>query len=231
MPNKRERIVVLTGAGMSAESGLKTFRGSGGLWEGHKVEDVATPEAWHRDPESVLRFYNERRRQVREAKPNVAHKALVELEADFDTRIITQNIDDLHERAGSSQVLHLHGEIIKSQSSLSPQLVYEVNGTELNIGDRCELGSQLRPFIVWFGEAVPKMEEAVELVSDADIVCVIGTSMVVYPAASLIHFARPSARLVVIDPEKPDAPLGPRVTFIQKPACAGVPEFVKSLRA
>src|SRR6478609_7402972 len=178
---KLRKLVVLTGAGISAESGLATFRDSGGLWEGYKVEDVATPEAWHRNQKLVLEFYNQRRKSALEAKPNRGHEILVELEKDFEVTIITQNVDNLHERAGSSHVLHLHGSLFESRSTLNPSLVYPIVGGELNIGDTCERGSQLRPHIVWFGEAVPMMDVAVKFASAAELFLVVGTSMVVYP--------------------------------------------------
>lgn len=196
-----KKIVVLTGAGISAESGLKTFRDSDGLWENYRVEDVATPQAWEADFRLVLRFYNERRKQILEAKPNAAHLALAGLEKKFDVHIITQNIDDLHERAGSSKVLHLHGEILKSRSTVNPRLVYPVKGWELNEGDRCEDGSQLRPHIVWFGEMVPELEHAAFIASRADIFLVIGTSLQVYPAAGLTQYAPVHAEKYYIDPK------------------------------
>jgi len=170
-----KKIVVLTGAGMSAESGLKTFRDSNGLWENHNVYDVATPEAWERDPEMVLKFYNERRKQVRGAKPNKAHVALEKLEEKYDVSIITQNIDDLHERAGSNHVIHLHGEINKGRSTVDPSLIYDLDHWEMKLGESCEKGSQLRPHIVWFGEPVPMIEKAIPIVEMADRVVVIGT--------------------------------------------------------
>jgi NAD-dependent deacetylase len=196
-----KKIVVLTGAGISAESGLKTFRDSDGLWENYRIEEVATPQAWQADFRLVLKFYNERRKQVLEARPNAAHLALAELEKKFDVHIVTQNIDDLHERAGSSKVLHLHGEILKSRSTLDPQLVYTMEGWELHEGDRCEKGSQLRPHIVWFGEMVPELERAALIASKADIFLVIGTSLQVYPAAGLTDYAPPHAEKYYIDPK------------------------------
>lgn len=170
-----KRVVVLSGAGISAESGLKTFRDSDGLWENYRIEDVATPQAWKKDRNLVLQFYNERRKQVISAKPNAAHIALAELETKFDVHIVTQNIDDLHERAGSQKILHLHGEILKSRSTVDPHLIYTINGDVINEGDKCELGSQLRPHIVWFGEMVPALEDAAYIVSKADILIVVGT--------------------------------------------------------
>ncbi|MFZ1321810.1 MAG: NAD-dependent deacylase [Ignavibacteria bacterium] len=200
----KKKIVILTGAGISAESGLSTFRDSGGLWEGHNVMDVASPEGWRRDPKLVLEFYNQRRRQLRNAVPNAAHTELVRLEEKYDVTIITQNVDDLHERAGSANIIHLHGELKKSQSSTNPELIYDIKGDEINEGDKCELGSQLRPFIVWFGEMVPKMDEAVEVALRADIFIVIGTSLVVYPAAGLLQFADENILKYLIDPSDPE---------------------------
>lgn len=195
-----KRIVVLTGAGVSAESGIRTFRDSGGLWEEYDIHEVATPEAWNRNRELVLRFYNERRKQLLEVKPNPAHYALAELEEHFDVQIVTQNIDNLHERAGSSNVLHLHGELTKSRSSLDPNLIYDIDGWEIKLGDKCELGSQLRPHIVWFGEMVPELENAARVTQTADILIVIGTSMNVYPAAGLVHYSSNDAPKFLIDP-------------------------------
>ncbi len=196
-------MIVLTGAGMSAESGIPTFRGSDGLWENHRIEDVATPEGWDRNPQLVLEFYNIRRKKIREAQPNSGHRILASFEQDFDVKIITQNIDDLHERAGSSDVLHLHGEILKARSTADPSLIYPIDGWELKWGDQCETGSQLRPHIVWFGEAVPLIEPAADLVKTADILVVVGTSLQVYPAAGLIHAAPSAASKYLIDPVIP----------------------------
>lgn len=207
---------------MSAESGIPTFRGSDGLWENHRIEDVATPGAWERDQELVLRFYNLRRKAVLEAKPNKGHTILADLESIFDVTIITQNIDDLHERAGSSQVVHLHGEIIKSRSTLNPNLVYPVSGWEIKSGDTCELGSQLRPHIVWFGEAVPMMDDAIDLVQQADIFIVVGTSLQVYPAASLVEFVPASSPKFLVDPGKPDSRLIRELSHIEAGAGDGL---------
>jgi NAD-dependent deacetylase len=225
------RIVVLTGAGISAESGLQTFRGADGLWEGHRVEDVATPEAWAANPGLVLEFYNQRRRAVRAAEPNAAHRALVDLERAYDVRIVTQNVDDLHERAGSSQVLHLHGEVLKARSTRDPRLVRHLGDRDIELGDLCELGSQLRPHIVWFGEMVPAMDEAVELVAEADILLVVGTSLQVYPAAGLVFEAPRKARRIVVNPDVPDRATGPDFELVAKPATMGVPEVVAGLLA
>ena len=195
-----KKIVVLTGAGMSAESGLNTFRDSNGLWEGHDVMEVASPEGFARNPELVLDFYNQRRRQLLQVKPNAAHLALAELESDYDVNIITQNVDDLHERAGSAKVLHLHGELLKASSTKNAQIVYEWKN-DILLGDLCELKSQLRPYIVWFGEAVPLLEDAIEITAKADILVIVGTSMQVYPAASLINYAPVGTPIYFIDPK------------------------------
>lgn len=224
-----KKVVVLTGAGISAESGCNTFRDSNGLWRNYKIEEVASPEAWERNPQLVLDFYNERRKKLFEAKPNAAHLALVELEKQFDVEIITQNVDDLHERAGSGKVLHLHGELKKARSTGDPNLIYELNHWELKWGDTCEKGYQLRPHIVWFGEPVPMIEKATEIVAKADIFLVIGTSLVVYPAASLIHYVPPKTPIYYIDPHaKPIGGLH-RLTCINEKAGSGVPRLVQKL--
>lgn len=195
----KKKIIALTGAGISAESGIKTFRDSNGLWEEHRIEDVATPEGWHRNKQLVLDFYNQRRRQLLECKPNAAHIALADLQKDFDVVVVTQNVDDLHERAGSRHIIHLHGELLKVRSSVFEDLIYDWK-KDLNIGDKCEHGTQLRPHIVWFGEAVPIIESAAAEIQTADIVLVIGTSMQVYPAAGLVHYAPRHATKFYIDP-------------------------------
>lgn len=217
-----KKIVVLTGAGISAESGLKTFRDSGGLWEGYDVMEVATPQAWAKDRKLVLEFYNQRRRQAYEAKPNAGHLAIADLEKSFDVTVITQNIDALHERAGSSDVLHLHGEISKARSTLDPRLIYDLESWELKEGDMCERGSQLRPHIVWFGEAVPMMEEAIQIAHQADIFIVAGTSLVVYPAAGLIDFTQTGIPKFIVDPKIPDITLGKEYHTFQEPASTGL---------
>ena len=224
-----KKIVVLTGAGISAESGLKTFRDSGGLWEEHRIEDVATFEGWQRNPLLVLNFYNERRKQLQGAEPNAAHKALVKLEQKYDVQIITQNVDDLHERAGSSKVIHLHGELKKSRSTVDENLVYDIKGWELKLGDKCEKGSQLRPHIVWFGEAVPMILLATELTEQADIFVVIGTSLNVYPAASLIEFVSDKAMKYLIDPNTLHLPYVKRLEIINENAGIGTPTLVDRL--
>lgn len=223
-------MVVLTGAGVSAESGISTFRDAGGLWEGYDVTEVASPQGWKNNKELVLEFYNQRRRQIIKAEPNSAHTALASLEDKFDVTIITQNIDDLHERGGSSNVLHLHGEIKKSRSTLDQSLIYNIEGSELCVGDKCGKGSQLRPHIVWFGEAVPMIEEAIKYCVQADIFIVIGTSMVVYPAASLIEFVPSEAVKYIIDPNKPDIYyLPPNTIYIEKKATEGMKKLLKLL--
>ncbi len=217
-----KKLVVLTGAGISAESGIATFRDSGGLWEGHRVEDVATPEGWIRNPEMVLEFYNQRRKQAVDVKPNRGHEILMELEQHFDVTIITQNVDNLHERAGSSKVIHLHGSLFESRSTKKPTLVYPIKGWELKMGDVCELGSQLRPNIVWFGEAVPMIEVAADIASRADIFLVVGTSMVVYPAAGLIDYVPDRVKKYVVDPKKPEILHVPNLEFISEKASVGM---------
>lgn len=224
-----KKLVVLSGAGISAESGLKTFRDSDGLWEGYDVTEVATPRAWRKNPGLVLQFYNERRKNVAAARPNAAHVGLAELEKDFDVTIITQNIDDLHERAGSSNVVHLHGEIFKMRSDLDETLIAEIQG-DIRLGDLAPDGAQYRPHIVWFEEPVPKMEEAVSIVYHADIFVVVGTSLVVYPAAGLVHYTRPEIPVYVIDKKIPWMNPSPRLTLIEKPATEGVAELLRLLR-
>jgi len=216
-----KKLVVLTGAGISAESGLKTFRDSDGLWEGYNIEDVATPEAWRRDPALVLDFYNYRRKNVADAVPNQAHIILAELEKYFDVQIITQNIDDLHERGGSSRVLHLHGEIFKMRSSVSEDLIYPIY-KDIRIGDMADDGYQLRPHIVWFGEAVPMIESAAILTSGADLFAVVGTSLVVYPAAGLIHAARPGIPCFIVDKKIPGTTGISGLVKIEMPATTGM---------
>lgn len=216
-----KKLVILTGAGISAESGISTFRDSGGLWEGHDVMEVASPAGWRKNPALVLDFYNQRRKQALSVQPNQAHYELTRLEQFFDVTIITQNVDNLHEKAGSSNILHLHGELFKSQSTLDPRLVYEMAGWEINIGDKCEKGSQLRPFIVWFGENVPKIETAIEATSKADIFAVIGTSLAVYPAAGLIAYSPKNAPKYIIDVKIPEISNFDRLHKIEAPASVG----------
>jgi len=224
-----KNLVVLSGSGISAESGIKTFRDMGGLWEEYDVTEVASPVAWARDRSLVLRFYNERRKALLDAEPNAAHLGLKELEKHFEVSIVTQNVDDLHERAGSSKILHLHGEIRKAQCSLDMHKVYDIDGWELEEGDVCEDGHQLRPKIVWFGEAVPAIEEAVPIVNQADILAVIGTSLNVYPAAGLINYTIPGTPIYVIDPGQPVGIANMDVTFINKKAGEGIQDLINLL--
>ena len=223
----KKKLVVLTGAGISAESGLKTFRDSDGLWEGYNIEDVATPGAWRRDPKLVLEFYNYRRRNVADAKPNAAHFGLAELEKGFDVTIITQNIDDLHERAGSTKIIHLHGEIFKMRSERDESLIYEIR-SDIELGDKAGDGAQLRPHIVWFEEPVPKIEEAIPVVRNADVFAVVGTSLVVYPAAGLVNFAQWNIPKFIIDKRIPYTP-EIKITAIEKPATEGVRDLIELL--
>jgi NAD-dependent deacetylase len=225
----KKKMVVLTGAGISAESGLKTFRDSDGLWEGYDVREVATPGAWKKNPALVLEFYNQRRKNVLDAQPNAAHIGLAQLQQDFDVHIITQNIDDLHERAGSEKVLHLHGEIFKMRSEFDESLVYEIKG-DINLGDKAGDGAQLRPHIVWFEEPVPMIEEAIPLVFEADIFVVVGTSLVVYPAAGLVNYAPRYIPKYIIDKQIPYTSSVYNVTGIEKPATEGVQELIKILK-
>ncbi|MBP9103782.1 MAG: NAD-dependent deacylase [Chitinophagaceae bacterium] len=224
----KKKLVILSGAGISAESGLRTFRDSDGLWEGYNVEDVATPEAWKKDPQLVLNFYNERRRNVADAKPNAAHIGLVDLENDFDVTVITQNIDDLHEKAGSTNVLHLHGEIFKMRSEWDDELISEIKG-DIKLGDMATDGKQLRPFIVWFGEPVVMMERAVEVVYTADVFAVIGTSLAVYPAAGLVNYVSANTPKYIIDKKIPYTSPMKNLILIEKPATEGIVDFKKLL--
>lgn len=213
---------------MSQESGLKTFRDMGGLWEQYDFTEVASPEAWHRMPELVMRFYNERRKQLFEVEPNPGHLGIAELEKWFDVEVVTQNVDNLHERAGSSKVLHLHGELMKARSTIDPDLVYELDHWELKLGDRCEKGSQLRPHIVWFGEAVTEMTTAIGIVEQADILVVIGTSLFVYPAAGLVNYAPRGIPIFVIDPGNPQVHQQ-NVRYIREKAGKGIDILRKEL--
>jgi NAD-dependent deacetylase len=225
-----KKVVVFTGAGISAESGINTFRDSGGLWENVDINEVATPAGWKKNPARVLDFYNDRRKQVLEAKPNKAHIALAELQKKYEVYVITQNIDNLHERAGSKAVLHLHGEVTKSRSSLDPALVYEIKGGRLELGEKCGRGSQLRPHIVWFGEEVPNMAKAYELTSGAELFIVIGTSLNVYPAAGLLDYAPAEIPKYLIDPAiEGGADRARNLKVIKEKAGKGVPDLVKML--
>jgi NAD-dependent deacetylase len=218
-----KKLIIFTGAGISAESGLKTFRDANGLWEGFDVHEVATPRAWQKNPELVLRFYNERRQNVKEAKPNKAHEIIAELEQYFDVHVITQNIDDLHERAGSKNIMHLHGEIFKMRSEQNDEIIYPISG-DIIVGDKAPDGFQLRPHIVWFEEPVPMMDDALMLASQADIFVVIGTSLVVYPAASIVNYVAPSIPILVVDKKVPKVNRND-VTYIEKPATEGMKEL------
>ncbi len=229
MPKKQ--VVVFTGAGISAESGIKTFRDSGGLWEQYKIEDVATPEAWQKNQALVNQFYNERRKQVMEAQPNDAHYFIAELQNHFDVQVVTQNVDDLHERAGSLSVLHVHGEIMKVRSSVDEKLVYPVKNWEVKIGDVCEKGSQLRPHIVWFGELVPEMDKANYLAARAELFIVIGTSLNVYPAASILNFVLPDVPKWLLDPGDFDLDYFRNLKHIQKTAVRGIDDLKKALES
>lgn len=226
-----KHVVVLTGAGMSAESGIATFRDTGGLWEQHRVEDVATPEGFAANPQLVLEFYNQRRRDAAKAKPNAGHIGLAEMEKDYKVSIITQNVDNLHERAGSTNVIHLHGELSKVRSTKNPNLIYELSDDELDIhiGDKAEDGGQLRPHIVWFGEAVPMIEEAIHVVGQADVLVVIGTSLNVYPAAGLLNYVKAGTPIYLIDPNDVKAYRND-IHFIKKGASEGVSDLRNRLR-
>ncbi|WP_448698976.1 NAD-dependent deacetylase [Mucilaginibacter sp. AW1-3] len=225
----KQKLVVLTGAGISAESGLKTFRDSDGLWEGYDIQEVATPEGWERNPALVQDFYNMRRKSVLEAKPNAAHEALAKLEQKYEITIITQNIDDLHERAGSTNVVHLHGIITKSQSSKNPRLTYPIKGWELRMGETCRLGSQLRPHVVWFGEMVPMIEPAAKICAQAEIFILVGSSLAVYPASGLINYVPADVPKYIIDPKIPVVYGVPDMIKIEEKATIGVPELVDQL--
>lgn len=223
----KPKIVVLSGAGISAESGLPTFRDDGGLWRGRRPEEVATPTAWAENPQMVLDFYNMRRKLVRDAQPNAAHRALVDLEAKFDVRIVTQNIDDLHERAGSSSVLHLHGEILKARSEVDPSMLVDLGEDDIEVGDLAPDGRQLRPDVVWFGETVPRLQQAAERMMEAELVMVVGTSLTVYPAAGLLRYASQAGRIIVVtkwlDREVPG------VEWIKRDASEALPAVVEEL--
>lgn len=227
----KKKLVVLTGAGISAESGIRTFRDMGGLWEEYDIMEVASFEGWENNMELVLQFYNDRRKQLLDCKPNAAHYGLTELEQYFDVEIITQNVDDLHERAASKKILHLHGELKKVRSTVDSKLVHELDRWELKKGDTCEKGSQLRPHIVWFGEPVPKMTDAIEITKKADLFAVIGTSLNVYPAASLIDYTPNGIPLFLIDPEEITGKLYRKVNFIKEKASSGVAKLAEILKS
>ena len=228
----KKRLVVLTGAGISAESGISTFRDSDGLWNEYRVEDVATPEGFYRNPKLVLDFYNDMRKDLKNHQPNYGHIGLKELEEDFDVKIITQNVDDLHERAGSSSIIHLHGELMKVCSSNDTSLVTTLPSmeSEIHVGDKASDGSQLRPFIVWFSEPVPMIEPAIEWVEQADIFLIVGSSLVVYPAAGLVHYLRREVPIYVIDPKPVTVPSSRPIYMIQKGASEGMKEFISMVR-
>jgi NAD-dependent deacetylase len=222
-------IVVLTGAGISAESGLATFRAVDGLWEGHDVMEVASPQGWKKNPELVLDFYNQRRKAAREAQPNAAHLALAALEKHACVVVVTQNVDDLHERAGSSNVLHLHGKLFESRSTLDPNLVYPMQSDTLLLGEKCEKGSQLRPNIVWFGETVPMMQEAIFLAAKANAMLIVGTSLNVYPAAGLVDYLPEEAPVILVDPSAPTINYRPNTLYVTENATSGVPKAIRKL--
>ena len=224
-----KKIVVLSGAGISAESGLATFRDSGGLWEGYDVMEVASIDGWRRNPKLVLDFYNMRRKAAFEAQPNEGHKALVRLEEKYEVTIVTQNVDNLHEKAGSKKIIHLHGELFKCRSSLDERLVFDMKGFELNLGEKCPKGSQLRPHIVWFGEMVPLMDAAMRITSQADLCIVVGTSLQVYPAAGLVDYVSPEAPIYVIDPNMPSVRSRPNLHLIQEKGSIGLNQIVDKL--
>lgn len=225
----KKKIVVLSGAGISAESGIATFRDANGLWEGHDVMEVASPEGWHKNPKLVLDFYNERRKNGINARPNAGHLALVRLEERYEVVIVTQNVDNLHEKAGSSSIIHLHGELFKKRSTLDETLIYEMEGWELNLGDYCEKGSQLRPHIVWFGESVPMMEKAVMEAATADIFIIVGTSLLVYPAAGLIDYVPDHVPKYVVDPNMPAIAKRPNLFLIEEKASTGLSQLADEL--
>ncbi len=228
MPEKKN-LVVLSGSGISAESGLATFRDSGGLWEGYDISEVATPEAWQRDPGKVLEFYNLRRKQAAEAQPNKAHLGIAELEAHFDVTVVTQNVDDLHEKAGSSRVLHLHGELRKARSVANEHLIVDIGGDPIRLGDTAEDGAQLRPHVVWFGEMVPMLQEAAAVVAEADILIVVGTSLVVYPAAGLVNYAPDGIPKYIIDPATPELYSYKGWKHFKEPATTGIERLINEL--
>jgi NAD-dependent deacetylase len=230
MQKMKKRLVVLTGAGISAESGIATFRDANGLWEGHDVMEVASPQGWLKNPDLVLDFYNQRRKNAHSVQPNAGHIALAELEEDFEVHIITQNVDDLHERAGSSNVMHLHGKLFESRSTLDPSLIYPIEGWELKKGEKCARGSQLRPNIVWFGEPVLLMDQAIEETKQADIFLVVGTSLVVYPAAGLVDLVPGNVPVFVVDPNLPEMRPRPNLHRYEEIASTGMQQVAQVLR-
>ncbi len=226
----KKKLVVLSGAGISAESGIATFRDANGLWEGHDVMEVASPEGWRKNKELVLDFYNQRRKNAHQAKPNRGHEILAELEKDFDVTVITQNVDELHEQAGSTNVIHLHGKLFESRSTLDENLVYKMNSWELKLGDKCEKGSQLRPNIVWFGEPVPMIEKAMEEAMRADYFVVVGTSLLVYPAAGLVHYVADNVPIYIVDVKIPDLPKRKNLHLIEERSSTGLAKVAEALR-
>ncbi len=230
MLKAKKKIVILSGAGISAESGIKTFRDADGLWEGHEVMQVASPQGWNRDQNLVLDFYNQRRKQALSAKPNKGHEIIAELETNFNVVVITQNVDNLHEKAGSSNVIHLHGELFKAQSCANPDLIYDIEGWELKHGDCCELGAQLRPAIIWFGEPVPLMDVAIKQTQSADILIVVGTSLQVYPAAGLLEYAAEEIPKYIIDPKMPKINPRANLYLIEKGGGEGMQQVKKWLQ-
>lgn len=224
-----KKLVVLSGAGMSAESGIRTFRDMGGLWNEYDVMEVASPTAWANNPNLVHQFYNERRKQLFECEPNKGHTIIAELEKHYDVEIVTQNVDDLHERAGSNKILHLHGELKKARSTVDSSLIYELNDWELTLNDTCEKGSPLRPHIVWFGESVPAISEAAEIVAKADVFLIIGTSLNVYPAAGLIDYIPDNTPVFVIDPNQPNVQSKQNITYIRESASVGMAKLFELL--
>lgn len=226
---RKKKLVVLTGAGISAESGISTFRDTNGLWENHAIDEVATPQGWQKNPGLVLEFYNQRRAQLAEVVPNEGHHLLKDFEKYFDVTIITQNVDNLHERAGSNDIIHLHGELTKARSSVSASMVYDIGTKPIKLGDKCKKGSQLRPHIVWFGESVPMIEIATEMTAMADILIIVGTSMQVYPAAGLIDCVGKNVPIYIIDPNKPNVSLRPNMTFIEEIGSVGLKQLFDKL--
>ena len=226
----KKTLIVFSGAGMSQESGIPTFRDMGGIWEQYDIMEVATPQAWVKNPQLVLDFYNQRRKKLLESLPNRGHEIIAELETDFNVQVVTQNVDDLHERAGSSNILHLHGELRKVRSTSHPHLIYELPGWELKMGDLCEKGSQLRPHIVWFGESVDNIGKAQQIVKTADILVIVGTSLNVYPAAGLVDFAPVNTSVFVIDPSKPTLVSNNKTVFITEKASVGLEKLKVMLK-
>lgn len=228
--NTNKHVVVFSGAGISVESGIQAFRGKGGLWEKMNPEELASPQAWNKDPGRVLDFYNQRRRQLNKVKPNQGHIAIAELEKDCKLTVITQNVDDLHERAGNRNILHLHGELKKARSTADPSLIYDIGGKDIQLGDTCEKGSQLRPHIVWFGEPVMDMEKALDIIKTADHLIIAGTSLSVYPAAGLVYEVPETTKVYVVNPEEPEITINKDVVVIKENASKGLPKVIEMIR-